>query len=82
VLIFFVAIVISACATNQSVVDKRDASGQSAQKNNQSETSTEAGENIAGSKPRADDDAKKISVVRSLANNGDSSQENYLKNRK
>lgn len=75
VLIFFVAIVISACATNQSVVDRRDASGQSAQKINQSETSTEAGENIASSKPRADDAARKKSVISSSANNGDSSQE-------
>ncbi len=75
VLIFFVAIVTSSCATNKSVVDRRDASGQSAQKINQSETSTDAGENIASSKPMADDDAKKLSGVNSSANNGDSSQE-------
>ena len=75
VLIFFVAIVISACATNQSVVDKRDTSVQSAQNIHQSETSTVAGENIASSKRNADDAARKKSVVSSSANNGDSSQE-------
>jgi len=75
VLIFFVAIVISACATNQSVVNKRDTSGESAQIIKQSETGTETGENIASSKRNADDAAQKISVVRSSADNGDSSQE-------
>ncbi len=75
VLIFFVAIVISACATNQSVVNKRDTSGESAQIIKQSETGTETGENIASSKRNADDAAQKISAVRSSADNGDSSQE-------
>jgi membrane-bound lytic murein transglycosylase D len=74
VLIFFVAIVISACATNQSVVNKGDTSGESAQIIKQSETGTETGENIASSKRNADD-AAQISVVRSSADNGDSSQE-------
>jgi membrane-bound lytic murein transglycosylase D len=73
--IFFVAIVISACATSQSVVDNRDTSGQYVQKNNQTETKTEAAENIAYSKRDANNEARKKSAVSSSANNGDSSQE-------
>lgn len=73
--IFFVAIVISACATNQSVVNKTDTSGQPAQIIKQSETNAEANENIESSKRNADDAAQKISVVRSSADNDDSSQE-------
>lgn len=74
VLIFFVAVIISACATNQSVVDRADTSGQSAQKINQSETSAGSAENIAKSKS-GENEAAKRSAANAPVTNGDSSQE-------